>query len=206
MRQVSHVEVLQEQDHALVLKVHTRHSRYINEFIGLKCAPDLLALKLFPNAKEITESFSAWHAIKRYCGIELIKDRKVLAVDVACGTMPRTAALLAHLTPWSCHAVDPKVRADRTSLQRVRRLQCHQSTIQDFPVVHHGTVVMTAVHPHVKVKDLLGAVRAPRTVLVSIECCVPQRYREPPALEYQDQFCWSPKRTVRVWDIRGGAA
>lgn len=30
--------------------------RYTDEFLGLKCASDMLSLKLFPNTKEISES------------------------------------------------------------------------------------------------------------------------------------------------------
>src|SRR5579872_7431860 len=40
--------------------------RYLNEFTKLKCAPDLLAWGLFPNAKEITESLGAYNAIRKH--------------------------------------------------------------------------------------------------------------------------------------------
>lgn len=35
-------------------------SRYLDEFVRFSRSPELLSLKLFPNAKEITESFGAY--------------------------------------------------------------------------------------------------------------------------------------------------
>lgn len=35
-------------------------SRYLDEFVRFSRSPETLTLKLFPNAKEITESFGAY--------------------------------------------------------------------------------------------------------------------------------------------------
>jgi hypothetical protein len=40
--------------------------QYINEFVALVCAPDLLEANLFRNAAEITESFGAWAALRKH--------------------------------------------------------------------------------------------------------------------------------------------
>lgn len=37
----------------------TTHSRYVDEFVNLKCSSDLLSHKLPPNGKEIAESMAA---------------------------------------------------------------------------------------------------------------------------------------------------
>jgi hypothetical protein len=41
-------------------------SRYITELTQLRCAPDVLASGYFPNAKEITESMSAYEVVRRH--------------------------------------------------------------------------------------------------------------------------------------------
>ena len=40
--------------------------RYINKALGLSCFSDIATLKIFPNGKEITESFGAFEATKRF--------------------------------------------------------------------------------------------------------------------------------------------
>ena len=40
-------------------------THYLNYFIKLKCAPDLLAAKLFPNVKEISETLTAFISFPR---------------------------------------------------------------------------------------------------------------------------------------------
>lgn len=39
--------------------------RYLNQFVGqLRCAPTLMEMKLFPDAKELTEAMGAWQAVR----------------------------------------------------------------------------------------------------------------------------------------------
>ena len=40
------------------------YSMYTNELLSLTCAPKLLELKLFPSAKELTESFACFNAVR----------------------------------------------------------------------------------------------------------------------------------------------
>ena len=41
-------------------------SRYTTELLSLACAPALLSLSLYPDAKELTESFAAFNAARQY--------------------------------------------------------------------------------------------------------------------------------------------
>jgi len=86
----------------------SKMKRYINEFVKLKCAPDLLAWGVFPNAKEITESMAMYHAVKNYVPFDL-HDEEINLVVVGDGKSPRTAALFAVMTKWTCYSVDPKM-------------------------------------------------------------------------------------------------
>ena len=181
-------------------------NKYMDEFIKLNCAPDLLALKLFPNVKEITETMSAWNAIRGYLkhtekGMSFLGSKSILGIDVACGHMPRTAAYMAHMSRWQVHAVDPLLRV-KTSLDRIARLKVHKKKIQDISFQHDNLVVVTAVHPHVSIEDILEAIKAPRIVLVTMECCQKLSYKIPPVREFDDFHCLSPKRTVRIWDLK----
>ena len=67
--------------------------RYINELVGCSCSPDLLALKIFPNAKELTESAAAYNAVRHRLKQYDLKDPTVSVVCVGDGCTPRTASM-----------------------------------------------------------------------------------------------------------------
>ena len=39
---------------------------YTDELLGLKSAPQILELRLFPSAKELTESFACFNAVRQF--------------------------------------------------------------------------------------------------------------------------------------------
>jgi hypothetical protein len=58
---------------------------------------------VFPNAKELTESFAANNAIRIHLAGEYTPgDERVTVIAVGDGNTPRTAALCAFLTKWQC--------------------------------------------------------------------------------------------------------
>ncbi|CAF4573016.1 unnamed protein product, partial [Rotaria magnacalcarata] len=79
-------------------------------------------LGLFPNAKEITESYAVWAALRRFIfsrfeksssksidSIPSTDHRQNAIIVVGDGMTPRTAALCAYLTKglWQCYSIDP---------------------------------------------------------------------------------------------------
>eukprot|EP00960_Hanusia_phi_P004881 141004-Hanusia_phi.AAC.2 len=86
--------------------------KYVDEFLKLDCAPSLIALKLFPNAKEITESMAVYTAFRRLLSAQCMDfDSSDSFVFVGDGTTPRTAAIFAHLTrAGRCVAIDPMLK------------------------------------------------------------------------------------------------
>lgn len=83
-------------------------TRYVNECLRLACAPELMRLRLFPDAKELTESFAINAAVRTHlASTHPASDERVTLVAVGDGNTPRTAALFAFLTRWHCVAIDP---------------------------------------------------------------------------------------------------
>jgi hypothetical protein len=181
-------------------------TRYFDEFLQLKCAPDLLRLGLYPNGKELTESFAMYRAIVRLVGWHRLQDAVTL-VDVGCGKQPRNAALLALRSRWSCTAIDPNLDPawEDERMHNVRRLQCRQMRIEDYRCMADGPVVVAMVHAHVDVPTVLRSFRQEQLLLVTMPCCVPSRMDEPPAVDYYDHSCWSPQRRIYAWDFGFGA-
>ena len=177
--------------------------KYINEFIKLKCAPDLLALKVFPNAKEITESMGAYRAVMKWIkGTALSTDDPYVHVYcIGDGVSPRTGALFAHMTRWNVTSIDPALREKYQNIP-VKRLQVIRKPIAEVRVVYReekDVAIIVLVHAHVSMNEVLKAIQYPTRHVVAIPCCKPQDIKNRVYLGYQDHHIWSPKNTVKVW-------
>lgn len=174
--------------------------RYLNDFVSAKCSADLLAWGVFPNAKEITESFAAYWGIVRYVP-EVQRNKPAVLIAVGDGCTPRTAATFAVRSTWRCLSVDPLTKGCPQGLNRVK---CYPLKAEDLKGVvdcRGLPVIIVAVHSHAKLTD---AVSIPYNYsslsVLAMECCVPQRLgRTPPDVEYEDKGVWSPKNYVRIW-------
>ena len=176
--------------------------RYLDELCRLSCAGDMMALDLFPNAKEISESFAAHNAVRKHLrGSHSFTDPALCVVAVGDGARPRTAATFAFRSRAECWSVDPALRPDMRKLRRVLRLHVLKSRAEDV-TLDLGTrpVVVVAVHSHATLAAARACVRTTGAVaVVAIACCVPQTLDRPPDVEYPDFGIMSPKRIVSVW-------
>jgi len=170
------------------------HSLYINKFMSMKCAPDLLIRRLFPNAKEITESFGAFEATK-YLPYSW-HDTNVTLIAVGDGVTPRTASTFAFRTRWECYSVDPKLR-DKD--WQVDRLTCLPTKIEQQTITSCTPVILCCVHSHVKLPVCLKSIVAPKISTIAIPCCVDLTLDAVPDFSYNDENIWSAKNLVKVW-------
>jgi hypothetical protein len=174
------------------------HLEYLNQFLKLKCAPDLIAMGLFPNAKEITETFAIWTALRRYIFPRLststtsIDNRQNAIIVVGDGMTPRTAALCAYLTKglWQCYSVDPMLQydtyADMTFINRrslttadhceqwkiIKGLRIARAKIQTVSIQCRQAIVVM-MHAHVTIEDAITAVDASEGIvgIITCPCC-----------------------------------
>jgi hypothetical protein len=151
--------------------------RYMDEFLGLGCATDLIASKVFPNAKELAESMAAFNAVRDYCvlrreskhrramrneqkGVLRFEDSSVTLVAVGDGTTPRTAVLFAFRTAWRCISIDPALRTwEKRPWAGIHRLEEHPRKVQDVTINITGKtsrVVVVAWHAHVPLHEALA--------------------------------------------------
>lgn len=175
--------------------------RYLNEFVQCRCAPDLLALGIYPNAKEISESLSAYSALRSKARVFDLGDPEVVLIAVADGCTPRTAAMFAFRTAWACISIDPRLR--RTDWPTIQRLTCWDMKVEDCEPVHFKKLVIVAVHSHAPLDVVCEKFTADERVVVAIPCCVKQERERPPDREYVDKGIWSPKNTIKIWKDGG---
>ena len=144
-------------------RISTRH---LDRVWSLKCLPHIVNLKLFPDMKEISESYAAFWAITR--GLKIRPgDTGVHVVVVGDGQVPRTGALLALLSQWTVCSVDPAMQVDLGRAldieAKLKRLSVIPTTIEAADPAkllhrkdaqeggpHPHTIIMLSVHSHAK--------------------------------------------------------
>lgn len=174
-----------------------RHSRYLDIFVSSKCSPDLLAEKLFPNAKEITESFAMFDATGKLPeGFEWNRP-EVTVVVVGDGKKPRTAGMFAHRTAWNAVSVDPNLDNRAYPFKRFKK---YRNFIQDIKLEFDGPVVIVMPHSHAKIKDCLTSIKAPVRSIITMDCCVKNNLDREPDLRYNDEDVWSPMNEIKIWN------
>lgn len=172
--------------------------KYINEIFGCACFPDIMALKIFPDGKEITESMSAYNFFRNYQDhLFELKDPSVSVVVVGDGCTPRTASMFAFRTAWSCYSIDPEMKWRNNG--RVNRLTCIKERIENLEPYHFDKLVLIHIHSHAKLEDSVSRLTANKRVVLSMPCCVKQERERPPDYSFIDEGIWSPKNKVDVW-------
>lgn len=172
--------------------------RYLMEFVTLSCAPDLLAMRVFPNGKEISESFGAFSAVRWRLPEFDLKDPSVNVVCVADGCTPRTGATFALRSNWQVYSVDPLMKGGTRRWSAIRRLTTVATKIEDFSL-EADNIIVVAVHSHANLKASIANLKAKRMAVVAIPCCVNLDLDVKPTRVYQDKGIISPCRTVKIW-------
>jgi len=175
-----------------------RGQRYINEFLRCKCAPDLLALGLFPNGKEITESFALYNAVRQHLWRRFPPNRDETLFSVGDGVTPRAAAIFAFRTDWTCYSFDPKLRMDCPF--PCKRLHLVPQRFEHSGVARDITPdIVVLQHAHISVEQVVKSCGAGHYAVVSMPCCTKETFPYPPDVCYRDPSVWSPKNEIQVW-------
>lgn len=192
-----------ETPEQITLQVQKPSSRYFDEILRSNCGRDLLESGVFPNAKEVTESFGAYNAVRRALWKQFPPDDdSVVCVNVADGSTPRTGLTFALRTKWNCISVDPNLKTHKFHrwVPKYKRLSMFAKKIEDCHF-EANKMLIVMVHPHVLIdKALESLVGYEKRALVSLPCCIKQEIKgREPDVRYHDLGIWSPKREVLVW-------
>lgn len=178
-------------------------SRYLDELMKLRCAPDLLdqRRKLFPNAKELTESFGAFCAARKYFR-DWMDDPDVTVVCVGDGCRPRTGATFALRSRWNVISIDPLLRSP-SSVADIDRLECVVRKVQECQPRHFKRLLVVAVHSHATLEETFSALSGDEVGVIAIPCCVPLVIDTKPIADYRDGGIHSPQNRVVIWRLVG---
>lgn len=209
---------------SVIRLVRPSMTKYMEEFVSMSAGADMLGYGLFPNAKEITESFAAFRAVHKHIRRQFnlqYDDERINVVAVGDGGTPRTAATFAFRTKWQCWSVDPvlnlkpslftkitpppypgnKPNIEWTTHNYIKRLIAVKGKIEDCEF-HFDKCIVVCVHSHINLETTLQSINAKEIYLVAIPCCVPLCLDKEPLIEYLDYGIWSPERTVKIWALQ----
>lgn len=176
--------------------------QYINEIHGCACFADMLVYKLFPNVKEITESCGAYEVVFHKTTKYALNDPAVTVVVVGDGNTPRTAAMFAMRTAYTCLSIDPRLKKDKIKYweNNIQRLKCYPCRVEDMTTMTFDKLLIIAVHSHANLQTTVDKFIAKERMVIAIPCCVAQELNYKPDMEYVDESIWSPCNTVKVWE------
>lgn len=158
-------------------------TKYLDRFIKcLECAPELLKMKIFPDAKEVTESMAAFahltgiifpNSVHNHPCIEDVSQETRSNDAIVCigdGSTPRSAALFAlSIKNWECYSIDPQLKEGfiHTHLNEIKKRK------RDTDKIRHDTRSMWESVPNL---HILGEriqrvrIRCRKCIIVMIHC------------------------------------
>lgn len=197
-----------ENADTLTVTIRKPSTVYLDEFFRLRCAPDILVSGVFNcnnPAKEISESMAVFNAVRRTIGDNRLREGFLDVVSVGDGSTPRTATIFAYRSKARCFSIDPLAKEEYEG--KVERLHIIKKPIEQVRWGNWTETILVACHSHA---DLTVAARIIKpTVIVAMECCVPQVLTVEPNYpkvlsyrEYHDWGVWSDKRGIKVWKLQ----
>jgi hypothetical protein len=175
-------------------------AKYLNDLLDSKCGADMLGWKLFPNAKEVAESFGCYYAVGQHLqqwGLDW-KNANTTVVVVGDGSTPRTGAVFALRSKWSAISIDPEMKDKSWPVDRLTTIK---KRIQDYHIKIDGTAIIVHCHSHARLDESLKSIQADRRIIVAMPCCVPQFVEgKPHHIEYRDKYIPGPHNLIKIWN------
>jgi hypothetical protein len=149
---------------------------YVNWMLKRSCFEELW--ELFRDcddpAKEISESYSAYHQLKKICRLDNLK-----WLHIGDGSRARTAALFTFLTKSENISIDPNIRQDILmkwqDKWQVKRMYYLDERFEDSKI-HIDNHSITCVHAHVNLEEVDKKFPNWKYLYSSI-CCYPNKQK-----------------------------
>ena len=176
--------------------------RHLDEFVKMRCSPELLRLSIYPNAKEITESMAAYHAYRTFFHKWLPAGSAIACV--ADGSSPRTAALFAFRNSKEFSrvlSIDPALKWDGPKYDEVRGMVGWAQSVYDIDTVEEPSLLVL-VHAHVDLGKTMKKFPNCCGVIVLPCCNFPMELAEDvwgKSFDFVDRGIYCAIQTVRVW-------
>lgn len=177
-------------------------SKYLQRFISLNSAVDMLELKLFPNLKEIGESMSMFYTVQDKLMVWdnniTRNDEDIRVVVVGDGVVPRTACLFNYMTRWHTWSIDPTMR--NRNYDKVKRLTVIGKRIEDVDLNFNDQITIIILpHSHAPVQKCWDNIKSTRKWLIKMECCTHDKL-DLPAYWFKDKYAITQANDIFIWN------
>ena len=155
------------------------HTLYVDWLLKRSCFEELRELFIDCDhpAKEISESYSAYHQLKRICKISNLN-----WLHIGDGSRARTAALFTFLTKAKNISIDPNIRVDILSNWRdkwnVNNFDYYNCKFENFDYQENSDkeYSITCVHAHVNLEEVDKKFPNWKYLYTSV-CCYPSKQK-----------------------------
>lgn len=184
--------------------------KYINQYFRLDCSADMQGLRLFPNVKEIQESFGTFNQVTDYVmqvdpNIKL-DNPNINVYVIGDGSTPRTAATFNFLSKWKTFSIDPLVRMD-TDWSVIRNLTVLKGTGEEMieDIVEQKDYIFL-VFPHSHIPELNSIYKYfinQKVWIINLPCCKPNQGNSLPIKQFTgivDTYINSPKNIFNIYN------
>ena len=169
-----------------------------------------MALKLFPNAKEITESMAVYNTVRKHLQKDFpLNDSNITCLVVGDGYKPRTGTLFAFRTNWNVISVDPNMLKNKlttfetdkiNNIDRLSIFKCRIEQLNHLPnLIDSKKVLVVCVHSHAKLTACVEKLKGKEITIISMPCCVPDDLKIEPDISYDDWGIHSEKRRINIY-------
>lgn len=190
-------------------------ARYVNRFISLDSLEEFGKYDLFPNVKEVTESFGMYSAVTHnicmndeYIDVDRENTRIFVVGD---GVVPRTASVFAFMTKWECYSIDPDMRD--VDYSGIRRLKTFPHKIEDTSrssyierIIRYEDQgwnaknhIIIMPHSHAEIEPTWERLHNDRTWLITMPCCVHHEMKKLECYSYTDPHIASEKNRIKIY-------
>lgn len=182
-------------------------AKYINRFISQNSSADMMGMELFPNVKEILESYSFLYLVEeklsKWDNNIQKSNPNIHCIVVGDGTKPRTAATMCFNTKWKVWSIDPELRIELQWEEHIRNLSCVDEKIQDV-WVNQGepeVVLIFLPHSHAPVQECWNNIYKdhPNKWLVKLECCTKDELPWEHFV-FKDKYLMSSANKFKIWN------
>ncbi|GFH59120.1 hypothetical protein CTEN210_15596 [Chaetoceros tenuissimus] len=207
------------RSHSGIVRRPNNHGycNYLDMLFAMNCFQDIVALKAFSSAKDVSESMAALQAACEHGNIG--KKDKVKCLAIGDGSTPRTAVLACFIKKWHCSSIDPALHEEwiGNNPKGVRNLVGYGCTLEEFMMEQEADnsaydhLVLLCVHSHARmigntsISKIMARYNNVKTTFVSLPCCPKFRSQKDvgrlPDVQYDDDCVFSDCRRVEVYNF-----
>lgn len=184
--------------------------KYINQYFRLNCSADMQAIRLFPNVKEIQESFGTFNIVTEHIMTMdpniTLDNPNINVYVIGDGVSPRTAATFNFLSKWKTFSIDPLMRTEKdwSSVNNLTVLKGTGEECIEAIVEQKDYIFLVFPHSHIpELNSIYKHFKNQKVWIINLPCCKPNQGNGLPIKKFigiVDTNINSPKNIFNIYN------